>query len=90
MFKMKAFFIFNIITLSVFLLAILLFAVKSHRFTKTLAFNAFIGLTILAIIDLTGKFTGIYIPVNIYSAAGSAVYGVPALCGFLLLQVIFS
>ncbi|MGI6279807.1 MAG: pro-sigmaK processing inhibitor BofA family protein [Acutalibacteraceae bacterium] len=86
---MKAFNIFTIIILSIFFLGILLFSIKSHKFIKILLFNAFIGVCILAIIDLTAKFTGIYIPVNIYSVVGSATFGVPAVCGFLLLQIIF-
>ena len=87
---MKAFFIFLIIVLSIFFLAVLLFAIKSHKFFKTLLFNAFLGIGVLAIIDLTGKFTGIFLPINLYSVAGSGVFGIPAVCGLLVLQIILA
>lgn len=85
---MKAFFIFALSVLALFSLVILFFAIKSHNFLKTLFFNAFIGLVILAIIDLTGKFTGIFIPINPYSVAGASVFGIPAICGLLILQIL--
>lgn len=87
---MKAFFIILIILLSIFFLTILLFAIKSRNFFKTLLFNAFLGMCVLAIIDLTGKFTGIFIPINEYSVAGSGTFGIPAVCGFLILQIILA
>ena len=85
---MKAFFIFALSVLALFFLVILFFAIKSHKFFKTLLFNVFLGLVILSIIDLTGKFTGIFIPVNPYSVAGASVFGIPAICGFLILQIL--
>ena len=68
---------------------ILIFAVKSKKFFKTLLFNAFLGITLLAITDLTSKFTGVYIPINEYTVTGSAVFSVPALCAFLAMKFIF-
>ena len=69
--------------------ALLIFAAKTKRFFKTLLLNAFLGITVMAIIDLTAKFTGVHIPVNQYTVAGSAVFGIPAVCGFLILPIIF-
>ena len=80
--------VFFIVFLSVFTMAILFFAIKSHSFFKTLIFNAFLGLCTLAIIDLTAKFSGIYIPINSYSVSSSAVFGIPAICLGLVLQTI--
>ena len=85
---MKTFFIFLIILLSVFALAVVFFCIKSHKFFKTLFFNAFVGVCVLAIIDLTAKFTGMFIPINPYTVSGSAVFGLPAVALFLVLQVI--
>ncbi|MBQ6847331.1 MAG: pro-sigmaK processing inhibitor BofA family protein [Clostridia bacterium] len=82
---MKAFFI---VVLCIFALAVLFFAIKSHKLFRTLIFNSFLGLCVLAIIDLTGKFTGMYIPLNWYSVGGSAIFGIPAVCLFLILQII--
>ena len=85
---MKAFFIFLIVVLSVFALCILFFAIKSHKLFKTLLFNAFLGISILAIINLTAKFTGMYIPLNWYSVSGCAAFGIPAVILFLIMQII--
>lgn len=85
---MKAFFIFNIVVLSVFALVVLFFAIKSHKFFKTLLFNAFLGVCVLAIVDLTSKLSGIYIPINWYSVGSSATFGIPAVCLLLVLQII--
>ncbi len=82
---MKAYFI---IILSVFSLCILFFALKSHKFFKTLIFNAFLGICILVIIDLTAEFTGIYIPVNPYTVGAGASFGVPAITLLLVLQIL--
>lgn len=68
---------------------LLIFAAKTKRFFKTLLLNAFLGLAVMAIIDLTAKFTGVHIPVNQYTVVGSAVFGIPAVCGFLILPIIF-
>ena len=75
--------------LSVSGLIMFVFDVKSKRFFKTVFFNAFMGLILLSIIDLTAKFTGVYIPVNEYTVTGSAVYGIPALLMFLALKFVF-
>lgn len=79
----------GIAVLAVGALALLIFAAKSGKPFKTLLLNAFMGIAVMAVIDLTAKFTGVYIPVNQYTAAGSAVFGIPAVCGFLILPIIF-
>ncbi len=85
---MKTFYIFSISVLVIFALVILFFAIKSHKFFKTLLFNSFLGLVALAIIDLTTKFTGVYIPINPYSVIGVSIFGVPAICLILVLQIL--
>ncbi len=85
---MKAFFIFLIILISFFGLGVLFFAIKSHKLFKTLIFNGFLGICLLAIIDLTGKFTGLFVPINPYTVTGCSVFGIPAVAFFLILQVI--
>lgn len=85
---MKAFTIIVAVALAVFTLVILFFAIKSRKFFRTLLFNAFLGISILALIDLTSFFTGMHIPVNWCSVGGCGVFGVPAVCFFLILQII--
>ena len=70
-------------------LAILIFAAKTKKLFKTLLFNAFLGLAVMIIIDLTAKFTGAHIPVNWWTVGGCAVFGIPAVCGYLVLPIIF-
>ena len=70
-------------------LALLIFAVKTKKFFKALIFNAFLGIAVMAVIDLTAKFTGVHIPVNWWTVGGSAVFGIPAVCGYLILPLIF-
>ena len=81
---MKTFFI---VIFSLFAAVVLFFGIKSHKFLKTLLFNAFLGLCTLAIIDLTAKFTGMYIPLNWYSVGGSAVFGITFIVLLILLQI---
>ena len=86
---MKAFFVFLVVVIAIFFLTILFFALKSHKFFKTLFFNAVLGIGVLAIINLTTNYTNIFIPVNWYSVVGSGVFGIPAVSFFLILQIIF-
>ncbi len=70
-------------------LVLLIFAAKTGKPFKSLLLNAFIGIAAMAVIDLTAKFTGVHIPVNWWTVTGSAVFGIPAVCGFLILPIIF-
>lgn len=70
-------------------LAILICAAKTRKLFKALLLNAFLGLAVMAVIDLTAKFTGAHIPVNWWTVTGSAVFGIPAVCVFLILPIIF-
>lgn len=78
-----------IILLSVSAFFILIFACISGKPFKTLLLNSIIGFGVLGIIDLTSSFTGAYIPINEFTGIGSAVFGLPAVCSFLLLKIIF-
>ena len=78
-----------LILLTVGFIAVTVFSVKSGKAVKTLLLNAFAGAAVRAIINLTAKFTGVYVPLNPYTAAGAVCYGVPAVCGFLILPIIF-
>ncbi|MBR7132819.1 MAG: pro-sigmaK processing inhibitor BofA family protein [Clostridia bacterium] len=68
---------------------ILIFAIKSKKPFKALILNAILGVAVLGIVDLSSKLTGVYIPINEYTVLGSSIYGLPAICGFLLLRFIF-
>ena len=79
----------GIVVLIVGALSLLIFAVRTKKFFKTLLLNAFLGLAVMAVIDLTAKFTGAHIPVNWWTVGGSAVFGIPAVSGYLILPLIF-
>lgn len=79
----------GIAVLAIGALALLIFAAKTGKPFKILILNAFMGLAVMAVIDLTAKFTGVHIPVNWYTVTGSAVFGIPAVCGYLIMPLIF-
>lgn len=70
-------------------LAVLIFAFKTGKPFRALLLNALSGLAVLTLIDITTRFTGVHIPVNQWTAGLSAGFGVPAVCLFLVLPVIF-
>lgn len=70
-------------------LAVLICAVKGGKPLKSLLLNAFLGIAVLAVIDLTSKFTGVHVPINQWTVLGAAGFGVPAVCAFLVLHIIF-
>lgn len=69
--------------------AILIFCIKGGRPFKYLLLNAAAGAAALTIINLTARLSGVHIPINEWTAAGSLIYGLPAVCGFLFLPMIF-
>ena len=78
-----------IILLSVFGFVIFIFAILGRKPLRTILLNAFIGLTALAIINLTAKFSGVFIPINAYSVIGSSAFGLPAIILFLFAGILF-
>ena len=70
-------------------LAVLIFAFKTGKPLRALLLNALSGLAVLALVDITTRFTGVHIPVNQWTAGISAGLGVPAVCLFLVLPVMF-
>ena len=79
--------ILSIITISAFV--IFLFALIGKKTFKTLLLNIFAGLCMLLIFKLLSPFLGFNIAVNKYTVIGCGVFGVPALIGFLLLNILF-
>ncbi len=71
------------------LIAILIVAIKSRKPFKFLILNAIIGFTLMLILHFSEKFTGIKFPINQYTAIGSSVFGIPAIIGFLIFNLIF-
>lgn len=70
-------------------LIILILAIRSRKFFKTILFNAFLGIGALAIIDLTSKYSGVYIPINYWTVGTGGLLGIPGICGVLISNFIF-
>ena len=80
---------FVISFLSLCALVVFIFCVKSGKPIKCLFLNAAIGIASFIAVNLLSGFTGIHIAVNPYTVSGSAVFGIPALFGFLTANLIF-
>lgn len=78
-----------IIVLAVTELIILILAIKTRKPFKCLFLNALCGILVIVLLNLTKKYTGVLIPVNEYTVIGSATLGIPAVIGFLVLNLIF-
>ncbi len=70
-------------------LAILIVCVLGRKPLRCIILNIAIGVAALAAVNITARFTGVYIPVNEWTVGGSAVFGMPGVCGIILLQMIF-
>ena len=83
---MKVLGILAIIWFSIFALILLVLHIKSHKMIKSIFLNAVLSFLAIAIINLTEKFTGVFIPLNWYTVGGSGIFGLPCVCGIVLLQ----
>lgn len=63
------------------------FCIGSKKPFKYLLLNFLSGVIALAVVNLTSGLTGVHIPVNPYSAGAGAVFGIPAVFGFLILRL---
>ena len=84
---MKTLEITAIVWLSLCAFALLILHIKSHKLLKSIILNASLGLAAIAIINLTQKFTGVFVPINWWTIGGSGVFGLPYVCGIILLLV---
>ena len=66
-----------------------IFAAGTNKPFKTIVFYAFLGLIGLIAVNLTSKFSGVYIPINAYTLGASSALGLPGTISLLLLRMIF-
>ncbi|MBE6728249.1 MAG: hypothetical protein E7562_06360 [Ruminococcaceae bacterium] len=84
------FFIYSYISVLVLFFVIkVLFALKGRRMILRLFLHAVLGLGVLILINLTSKFSGVYIPINGWSVGFTAAFGLPSVCAQLLIQIFF-
>ena len=70
-------------------LVFLVLAIKSRKPLTVIFGNALLGIGAIIIINLTAKYSGCYIPVNLYSVSGAALLGLPAVAGLLIMNFLF-
>lgn len=80
--------IFTIVWLAICMLVLLILHLKSHRFLRSVFLNALLGFVAIALINLCQKFTGVFVPINWWTVGGSGIFGLPCVCGIVLLQII--
>ncbi len=85
---MKILFIVLTVFLALSAIFLLVLSIYSGRPFKNLALNAFVGLLTLGILNATSYLSGINIAINPITVVGAAVFSVPAVIGFLLLNII--
>ncbi|MBR6503019.1 MAG: pro-sigmaK processing inhibitor BofA family protein [Clostridia bacterium] len=85
---MKIIAVLTMIWLSLCSLVLLFLHIKSHAFFKSIIINALLGFFAVALINLTQKFTGVFVPINWYTVIGSGTLGLPCVCGLILAQII--
>ncbi len=69
-------------------LLVLFFCFKSGKPIKNLLIAALCGIAALIAVNLTARFTGVHIPVNPFSVGSSALFGIPAVCGMVIMGMI--
>ncbi len=81
--------IYFIILLLIYSVFLMFFSYKSGKMLKTLLLSAFLGLAVLTLVNAFSVYTGVDISVNGWTVGSSAVFGVPAVFGLLLLRIFF-
>lgn len=77
------------IVLLVYLIVLLVLAALTKKPFKALLFNALSGIFLFAVIDLTSAFSGLWIPVNEFTAAAAGLGGVPGILLIIAIQFLF-
>ena len=86
---MKVLGIVLISVLSLFTLILVVLHIKSRRPFRSALINALLGLAAVAAVNLTAHFTGVRVPINIYTVPGAAVFGIPAVAASIIFQILF-
>lgn len=70
-------------------IALIIFSFRGKRPFRTMLITAFLGLVTLAVVCISGIFTGVTLPINIWTVSCSALGGVPGVITLLILKMIF-
>ena len=69
--------------------ALIIFAFRGKRPFRTMMITALLGLLALAAVCISGIFTGVTLPINVWTVSCSALGGVPGVITLLILKMIF-
>lgn len=69
-------------------LVLLQVAVKSKRPVRRALTGVFTGIFVLALVNISGTFTGVTLPVSLLTIGVSAIAGIPGVTMLLALQMI--
>ncbi len=70
-------------------IALIIFSFRGKRPFRTMLITAFFGLITLALVCVSGIFTGVTLPINIWTVSCSALGGIPGVITLLILKMIF-
>ena len=82
------FYALAIIAFAIYFFVLLVIAVKTQKTLKTIASGAFSGIAALTLVDITSVFTGVFIPLNMWTVGSSAAFGIPGVISLLWLNKI--
>lgn len=71
-------------------LAVFFAALKSKRPLRTLAASALTGLAALAVVAITGYFTKVSVPINLWSVLCAAGAGLPGVVLMLVMKIVWN
>ncbi len=84
--------IYNYIIIGLFclsLLIVLIFAIRTKKFFKTIITSSIIGIISLLILHFTSKITGFNIEITPYTLGFSSVFGLPGVVATVITKMIF-
>lgn len=64
-------------------------AVRTKKPFKTIFLFSFLGILSLLAVDITSKYSGVYLPVNQYTCLSSGIFSLPGTVFLLLLKIVF-
>ncbi len=70
-------------------LIVLLFALRTRKFLKTLLFSALLGIVTLLILHFTSGLTGFSLELTPYTLGTSSIFGLPGVVAIVLCKMIF-
>ncbi len=85
---MKVFIAVSLVVALVFALWLVVICARSKKPIRCFLLLSILGLACIVTINLLSGFTGVKIPLNIYTVATGAILGVPGVIGLLIINVL--